>query len=189
MPTLGVFVIALAAYLVQPFAEARPAASRIVDRTFLCSTVVTHGRQRDLDILADPRTTSEFAGVTRTIPAHLVVGSGPDTPDSDLVAVRSRQIRGISEVFPAGVYASARRCAATRISVPLSPKGLAGPPVTWGRQLNCLVPGRVLVRVRAALGAPAAWRGAGSVYVGAGKNVVEAALAVRVESTKSRSPS
>jgi hypothetical protein len=81
---------------------------------------------------------------------------------------------------------NARSCTATRNTVPLSSRGLPGPPIEFNQEAECLLRGRVLVRVRAVLNAPASWRPAGDGYAGARANVVEAALAVR--SARTRKP-
>lgn len=178
---LGVLSLAIA--VLQASAIAQRDATRVVDRTFVCRTVATAGGQRDLDLAAVERSTSEYNGVQETVQAQLAVGSGPDTLNSDLAVVRAASVKGISEVFPAGVYVNGRRCVATRRSVALSPKGLSGPPVAWSKFLNCTVPGRVLIRVRATLEGPSSWGPADRVYVGVRKNVVDASLAVRSATT------
>jgi hypothetical protein len=86
--------------------------------------------------------------------------------------------------FPPGAYADARRCAAARVSVPLSAKGLPGPPVRFDQEADCEVRGRILVRLRAVLEAPTPWRPAQAPYVGARRNVVEAKIAVRSDRTR-----
>jgi len=67
--------------------------------------------------------------------------------------------------------------------MPLSSKGLPGPPIRWSKELDCSLRGRVLVRVRAVLDAPTKWRRADRSYVGARNPVTEARLAVRLQKT------
>ncbi len=166
---------------VQASSEARSAASRIVDRTFAC-TPIAYGGVRDLDLWASPPRTDPW-----TIPAYLVARTGTTLPDDDLVFVRARAQGKIGwtspQPGPAGVYASARRCVSTRAAVPLSSKGLPGPPAGWFSEVTCSLRGRVLVRARALLASPADWRRADKTYLGAQKPVVEASLAIRSERT------
>lgn len=160
------------------------APSRIVDRTFAC-TPVAYGGVGDLDVWASPPNTDPR--LTWNVPAYLVVRTGTTLPDTDLVFVRARAQGGIGRTSPApgpaGVYAHARRCALARAKVPLSSKGLPGPPAAWYSTVNCSLRGRVLVRVRAVLAAPAEWRRAGR-YLAARKRIVEASLAVRSQRTR-----
>jgi hypothetical protein len=157
------------------------APSRIVDRTFAC-TPIAYGGLRDLDLWASPPRTNPW-----TIPAYLVARTGTTLPDTDLVFVRARAQGKIGwtspQEGPAGVYASARRCAPSRATVPLSSKGLPGPPAGWFSEVTCSLRGRVLVRVRALLAAPAEWRRASNAYFGAQKRIDEASVAVRSERT------
>jgi hypothetical protein len=162
----------------------------VVDRTFRCTPLPLVSGLRDLDIATAPRGTILPRGSVRA-PSTGYVGTGSGTDDfgSDLVAVRARsQVRyeqrplppGVSDVpLPPGVYASVRRCVATRASVALSPTGLPGPPVAFETDDACAVRGRVLVRVLAVLQSPAPWRRQDRQFVGARRNVVEAAIAVR----------
>jgi hypothetical protein len=157
------------------------APSRIVDRTFVC-TPMAFGGVRDLDLWASPPRTDPW-----TIPAYLVARTGTTLPTSDLVFVRARAqgMIGWTSPFsgPAGVYAHARRCTPARAKVALTSKGLPGPPAGWYSEVSCSLRGRVLVRVRALLAAPADWRPTSGPFQGAQRSVLEAELAVRSERT------
>jgi hypothetical protein len=157
------------------------APSRIVDRTFVC-TPMAFGGVRDLDLWASPPRTDPW-----TIPAYLVARTGTTLPTSDLVYVRARTQGKIGWTSPfsgpAGVYAHARRCAPARAAVALTSKGLPGPPAGWYSEATCSLRGRVLVRVRALLTAPADWRPTSGPFRGAQRSVLEAELAVRSERT------
>lgn len=157
------------------------AQSRIVDRTFVCTPMAIAG-VRDLDLWASPPRTDPWI-----IPAYLVARTGTTLPTSDLVFVRAQAQGRIGWTSPspglAGVYAHARRCTPSRAVVPLSSKGLPGPPAGWFSEVSCSLRGRVLVRVRALLAAPAQWRRADETYLGAQKRIVEASLAVRSQRT------
>lgn len=161
-------------------------ASRIVDRTFVC-TPMAFGGVRDLDLRANP-TNTDPRTIPRTIPAYLIVRTGTSAWDTNLVFVRSRvhdgsNLAGAPEAGPGGAYASARRCAPSSRRVSLEVANLPGPPVTYYSTATCPLAGRVLVRVRAVLTKPANWRRATAVFLGASRPVIEASLAVRSERT------
>ena len=112
-----------------------------------------------------------------------------------LVFVRARsqgKLAGLAYSWPVegrpGVYAHSSRCAPSRASVPLSPKGLPGPLIRWSKELDCSLRGRVLVRVRAVLDAPTEWRRADKSYVGARAAVLGASVAVAVRNQRNGEP-
>jgi hypothetical protein len=176
-------LVAAAVIAAEPAGTGAGAPSRIVDRTFVCTPVATYGGLRDLNLDAWPPRDS--SGVR--FAAYIAARSGPFGPGAELAIVRARSQAFIRpwESAP-GVYSAARRCVAKRVSVPLTPRGLPGPPVLWGKEAECAIRGRVLVRVRAVLQSPASWRERADRwgYVGVRGNVVEAALAVRSERTR-----
>jgi hypothetical protein len=185
----GALLIGLLAALgvAASYAPAADVASRTVDRTFVCKPVA-FGGIGDLDVYANPPGDLNF---NRPTTAHLFVRTGGSEPTNNLVFVRARsQVRhpGITNPEavggPGGVFAHRSRCVATRAAVPLSSRGLPGPPTRFERNVDCPVRGRVLVRVRATLRAPSNWRPrAHSVYAGARQNVDAAQLAVRSQRT------
>ena len=149
----GLLALALAA-----LAQARP-ATFVVDRTFVCTPVATFGGMRDLDVSANP----PYRDPQTSIPANIFLKSGPYSPDEQLVAVRARPMQRFgSNQYRAGVYANTARCRLSRAAVPLSARGLPAPPVVWGKVVDCMVRGRVLVHVRAELASPSAWRPVGA---------------------------
>ena len=165
----------------------RQAASRIVDRTFRCTPALLYGRVRQLDVTAKPRGSLGSGGRSDDVsPGYISVGSGAAAQVfDDLVWARSRlEERAAGSPFPPGAYADVRRCRAARVVVPLSAKGLPGPPVRFDQDADCEVRGRVLVRLRAVLAAPTPWRRANPPYFGARRNVVEAKIAIRSERTR-----
>jgi hypothetical protein len=167
--------------------EAASTPPRIVDRTFRCTSAVLYGGVRQLDVTASPRGSLGAGGRSDDVsPGYISVGSGAARGVfDDLVFARSRsETRRASTPFPPGVYADTRRCAAARASLPLSSKGLPGPPIRFDREADCEVRGRVLVRVRAVLEAPTAWQPATPPVAGARRNVLEATIAVRSERTR-----
>ena len=176
-------LVALAslATVIGAWPAAAQSPSRLVDRTFSCLT-----RDGDLDLTAYPHTVfpSTTGGPDEVVAAHVLVSSGAYALDSDLIAVRARRYQWFTNrVQNAGVYANRLRCSATRTRVPLSRTGLAGPPVQWYKQVSCVVPGPVLVHVRATLAGPAAWERSGA-FDGAERPVTEAEVAVRAASTR-----
>jgi hypothetical protein len=184
------FAVGLAATLgaaVRP--QAAPEAGRIIDRTFRCTPGTLYGGVRQFDVTAKPRGSLGNGGRSDDVsPGYVSVGSGLASGTfDDLVFARSRleeRRAAPSGSWPAGVYADIRRCRAVRISVPLSAKSLPGPPVRFDQDADCEVRGRVLVRLRAVLEAPAPWRPATPPYAGARRNVVEVKIAVRSERTR-----
>lgn len=162
------------------------APSRIVDRTLLCTLVAPLGGARELDVAASPTYNDNFRNFT--VPAEIGVGSGrvlagsvADRSNRVFVRARLDQLEGVGRSLPPGVYASTRSCSRTNASVPLSARGLPGPPVEFEKNLECKLGGRVLVRVRAVLHSSAAWRRLQGGYAGARASVVEAAVAVRTQ--------
>jgi hypothetical protein len=183
-------VALLAAVLVSAIsAEAGGAASRVVDRTFRCTLAPLYGGLRELDVTAKPNGSLGNGGRSDDVsPGYVSVGSGPASGAfDDLVFARTRpEERGVApgNPFRPGVYVDIRRCARARVSLPLSAKGLPGPPIKFDTDADCELRGRVLVRVRAVLEAPTSWRPADRPYAGARRNVVEAKIAVRSERTR-----
>jgi hypothetical protein len=161
------------------------AASRIVDRTFRCTPFALGDGLRGLEVVARPLGSKEFQNPNSS-PGFLGVSSGGFSATSDLVSVRAaawQRFRNRPRT-PEGVFVHAGRCTEARVSVRLSPAGLAGPPVQWSEDRECPLRGRVLVRMRAVLRSPAAWQRIDRTYVGARQEVVEAAVAVKSERTR-----
>lgn len=158
---------------------------RTVDRTFGCLPQVATGKVRALDVTAVPRGAVEARDpFAPRSPGFIGVSSGGWESSSELVAVRARRwhrfVRGHSA---AGVFAS-RGCRASRITVPLSSKGLAGLPTRWVKSATCLGRGRVIIRVRAVLSPGDPWRPlVTGALDGATGTVARAAIAVRSEQT------
>ena len=161
------------------------ATSRIVDRTFRCTPFALGDGLRGLEVVARPLGSKEFQNPNSS-PGFLGVSSGGFSATSDLVSVRAgawQRFRNRPRV-PEGVYVHAARCSAARALIRLAPAGLQGPPVQWSEDRECPLRGRVLVRVRAVLRSPATWQRIDRTYVGARQTVLEAAVAVKSESTR-----
>jgi hypothetical protein len=179
-------LILAACIVVAPTATGEGAPSRVVDRTFRCTLAPLYGGLREFDVTAKPAGSLGNGGRSDDVsPGYVSVGSGPASGVfDDLVFARSRvEERRVApgNPFPAGVYVDARRCAAARVSLPLSAKGLPGPPVRFNTDADCELRGRVLMRVRAVLEGPTLWGRAARPYFGARRNLVEATIAVRTE--------
>jgi hypothetical protein len=163
------------------------APSRIIDRTFRCTPAAVSPGLRELDVLAVPvgkRLTGRLD--ESPSPGYISMNTGGWKLGSEIVAVRARAWQRFAASGPPGVYADAAACRPARESLPLTPKGLPGPPTRWRDNVSCTVSGRVLVRVRAVLQSPASWQRISQSHFGAPRNVLEAALAIRAE--RSRRP-
>ena len=169
-----------AVFLALVAAASAGTSAQVIDRTLVCTPFATSGGLRDLDVNSAP----PYRDATTRVPAEIFLRSGPYSPSEQLVAIRARaQTRFGDNPFRAGVYAHTARCSVTSATIPLSARGLPGPPVVWQKEVDCSVRGRVLVRVRARFESPTAWRPAGTPYAGAVGNVADAELAVRSEKT------
>lgn len=151
-------------------AEADPAASHVVDRTFVCG-VELRGGIREIEVQAG--NTPQIKGFalfdvsTHWVPDFILAGVGDDVVDWN-----------------------PRRCKATRLSVPLGPGGLTRVSA-WGRsgtEVDCETPREILLRVRGVFRAPVtprstSWSTGFRVLVARGR-LVEGSLAVRTRGGK-----
>lgn len=203
-----VIVVGAAAFCAAliPAAGADPAASRVVDQTYVCSVAVHNGVRK---IVASARRGFRDGDRWRWL-ASAGVGNEPGGPPAKLPATPSGQIpisyknwgfgasAGIDLAYPepspplqpyrAAVVVTPRRaCTASRARVPLSPRGLDGFPADYfGDDVECVAPAKVLVRIRAVFARPATFRvdpsqGALRTQRASG-SIREAALAVRTTS-------
>jgi hypothetical protein len=172
----------------KPGALARPRqVTRVIDRTVVCTLEAPLGDARDLDLLASPPFDDRvhnfyvpaFIGVSSS---RVIATSVADR--SNRVFVRARPLSTAGRSLPGGVFVNARTCSGVRTFVPLSPRGLPGPPLEYEQEAECGIRGRILVRVRARLQTAADWKDVGDGYAGARANVVEAAIAVRNARTR-----
>lgn len=185
---LGVALLVTAVLGLGNSAGAVPEVARVIDRTFGCIPIAQNADLRAVDVNAVPSGAIEAHDpLQHRSPGFIGVASGGWEPDSELVSIRAhgwQRFASRSTYSAAGVYASIKRCASSRISVPLSGRGLPGSPIRWAKQVTCLGRGRVIVRVRALLQLPVSWQPLISTsFNGARSNVVEAALAIRSERT------
>jgi predicted aconitase with swiveling domain len=98
---------------------------RVLDRTLVCAM-----GQGSVNVGASPD-----AGVT---PGVVTVTGNSTGGTFPFVSIDTDR----------GAYIDARHCRSTSIRVPLTPKGLPGPPAVTNTDAACPTPGRVLVRIR-----------------------------------------
>jgi len=155
-------------------------AQATLDRTFVCTP-----QYGDLDVEASPRGDYAFATARTVSSGYLGLTTGSSGARANLVHVRARREKSDAgaAAVPEGVYAGAGRCFLSRKTVPLTSKGLVGPPVVWRKDYTCTVRGRLVVRVRAEVASAATWRRTDADFFGVRTNVFTAQLAVRSERT------
>jgi hypothetical protein len=163
--------------------------TRVIDRTLVCTLEAPLGDARDLDLLAAPPLQGQTISGNFYVPAFIGVSSSrviasSVSDRSNRVFVRARSHALPGRTLPAGVFVNAGSCSAVRTPVPLSPRGLPGPPLEYEQDAECRIRGRILVHVRARLQTAAGWEAVGDGYAGARANVVEAAIAVRNARTR-----
>jgi hypothetical protein len=153
-----VLVLALAAVAAERIAQTpqAEAPTRVVDRTFACTTGITLGL-RGVKLGASPR--SEQLG----LPSHAVLTSGQG-PGSTSVGIDTGPVpaagrpRGAAYYTPASCRELTLRVpGTTRVRVPLTRTGLHGGRLTRPEGHNCEARGRVLVRIRAVFTQPTRW--------------------------------
>jgi hypothetical protein len=159
---------------------AATAQAVVLDKTFVCST-----QYQDVDVMASPRGDRAFATARTVSSGYLGLNTGFIGNRANLVHVRARREKSDAGAAaqPEGVYAGVGRCFLSRKSVPLSSKGLVGPPVEWAKDYTCTVGGRLVVRVRAEIPSSGGWRRTDANFFGVRTNVTKASLAVRSEKT------
>lgn len=156
----------------QPAAAAVAIASTsTVDRTFSCATVSVFG-DRFARVGASAR--------TPTWPASASVATGAAGTIEALAGLEAGPSSGRTT---GNVYFNWKRCRSTSAVVPLTSRGLPGPPVEFGQAVRCPSGARVLVRLRAAIDRSPRWRRQGDVTVASG-NLSDATLALRTTGGK-----
>lgn len=137
-------------------------------------------------MIASPRGDRAYATARTVSSGYLGLNSGYLGGRANLVFVRARLEKSDLANVAAqqqGVYAGAGRCFLSRKSVPLTSKGLVGPPVVWAKDYACTVRGRLVVRIRAEIPSSSSWRRIDADFFGVRTNVTRATLAVRSEKT------
>ena len=192
--TLGVALLAIAAF--QASADAQPEASRVLDRTVLCSTSTSGGlyevearahagihetpsrwKQLPFAVASTGSIGSRLLALSDSL-AWITAGS-PSAATTIDVEFR------MTEARTAGTLAlNATACKSSSKTIPLSAQGLRGSAASpFEDEFDCAVPRRVLVRVRATLEAPAELR-LSRGFLRTSVPAKEAALAVRTQSGK-----
>lgn len=143
-------------------ASAGRSAGTIIERTFLC-TIGSFAGLRGISATASSR--QEGAG----FPAFASVAS-----DEGLAEV----LTGVVSGRPTGVSFNVNRCRATRLRVPLSPRGLSGGAAPLGAGAKCGTGKRILMHLRAVMESRPMWTSKPPFRIARGKPV-EAAVAVR----------
>lgn len=178
--------------------------TRVLDRTYACSTTAKAGVRK---VEVDARRGFRDEGKWRWFPsAGIESWGGPPVrlPPNNVGIVATTDLNwsfglaggtGTADPEPAALHAyrpsvsltPRRACTSTRASVPLSTRGLDGGPADYfGDEYACVVPAKVLVRVRAVFAEPATLRtdpsqGALRTQRAAG-DIREAQLSVRTTS-------
>jgi hypothetical protein len=127
---------ALAAILAADGA-AEPAATRVFDRTVVCTTKVVAGA-RVVTVWISPTST----GAT---PREGNLGVTPGPPSAVYTGVHVGMFAS-AETYR-GAFYDRKRCAATRAKAPLTRRGLPGPPLGYPADAICPAPKRVLVHL------------------------------------------
>jgi len=192
-----------ASFLRQPFTAAKPMASRILDRTFVC----VHGPLGDLQeievragrgirdgrsgwkqlpyaIVATGRSTNAFTRWGSLTYAYAWITAGSPSALTRIDPPYARDVRRMELPVPATLGISANACRRATAPVPLSRAGLSGAPASpFGDELDCPTPRRFLVRMRAVLTSSSSLRDRQDFFA-TSIPVRTAQLAVRTQSGK-----
>lgn len=196
IPAITVAATFLVLAALQTSAEARPAASKVIDRTLLCSTSPSGGiYEVEARAHAGVR---ESRSKWKTLPFAVVTsgstGSAATQLDNSLAwitAGRPSSATAVEEhLFPTPVLAngtlalSREHCRTVATRIPLTSKGLRGGAASQlGESLDCESPRRVLIRVRATFQSPAALRERDR-FLRTTVPIAEASLAMRTQAGK-----
>lgn len=162
-------------------AEAEPAASRVIDRTFRCTTVLQAGI-RKIRVSA-----------SAAVPGQKDVLGGPARPFAEILTggsigeiVIARMSGGApTPLRPTTLWVGADRCTSTAKRVALAGRGLDGSPASpFGDAFECVAPKSVLVRVRGFFGSLTKLRQSSRERLTTNALLKEGYLMVRTESAK-----
>jgi len=178
--TLGVALLAIAAF--QASADAQPEASRVLDRTVLCSTS-TSGGLYEVEARAHAgihETPSRWKQLPFAVASTGSIGSRLLALSDSLAWITAGSPSAATTIDVEFRMTEAR----SSKTIPLSAQGLRGSAASpFEDEFDCAVPRRVLVRVRATLEAPAELR-LSRGFLRTSVPAKEAALAVRTQSGK-----
>jgi hypothetical protein len=154
-------------------------ASRIVDRTFVCTVTESRGgypdpvvRERIIRV-STVAETADFAGRAFVYDKH-----------ADFDSVLWMQSRPqVGTQGPGGIGVNRKRCTwARQLRIPLSAAGLRE-PTRFNEGFDCSVPRRILVRVRAVMKRPVSWTALGE-YLRVGAAISQAQFALRTQANR-----
>ncbi len=176
---------AVAAGGLSAHADAAPTASKLVDRTLVCTTGV-HGGARVIYLRA--QTAFGEGKQLDWLAQATVAGVGQPLPTKPNYRPT---LAGMTAGWPVappltsgGVGFDAVRCTSARSRAPLSSRGLVGGAAgQFGDEYSCVVPKSIVIRIRATFRAPVAFelrRG----YYSADERVVRGQLAVTTRTGK-----
>ena len=124
-----------------------PAASRVVDRTFVCTTDLQAG-VRKLYVAAQTGF-RETPARWKWLPSAIVTTDGVEGRGSGSTAIAGISAGTRDELGPARIWIGTGRCKASQAQVPLAPGGLHTRSAdVLGDDYACVAPARVLLRVR-----------------------------------------
>jgi hypothetical protein len=188
MRPLAAIVLAIVIAALAATAEpATPAPVRVVDRTLVCTTGY-HGGARILYLRAQ----AAYGSGGKLDWLAGIYLSTPGNPDPTNPNYRP-SLAGVNAGWPpppplksGGLGFASRLCAPSKERVGLSRRGLVGGVASQtGDDYSCVVPRRVLVRVRAVFRAPVELKPIGRrTYVSAEGRVEQGQVAVRTLSSK-----
>jgi len=138
---------------------AAPSVARVDDRTVVCATQIVAG-VRKFSIYFQPWQPPS-ATQSQGSAALVNMTSGFRSTENLALVSASAGPRALARV-----RTHRHRCSRSKSQVPLSSRGLAGPPVRYQTSVDCTLPGRVLARAR---------------VVSDGTRVTRADVAVRME--------
>jgi hypothetical protein len=170
------FVLGAAAaisVLAAPTGNGSVQASRIIDRTVICRSVGTGFPDpiRVMTLTASPRNDA------LKLPPILSAHNGPSGEGGVSAFIQT----GPDPSHPTGYVSLSRtRCAATKLRIPLSTRGLrGGSAAPYGKRYKCDAPARILIRVRAVFTRPTRFSGdAGSPWLSVARGTIATASMV-----------
>jgi hypothetical protein len=144
------FLVGLAGASLRTTADAAPGATRLVDRTLVCSTGFANGVR---SVTVSARSAFGKAGKLEWLAQATVVTPGALAPSKNAYLPT---LAGVTAGWPSpppltsgGMGFSTKRCGGTRAKLELSPRGLGGGAASQlGEEIKCVTAKRVLVRIR-----------------------------------------
>jgi hypothetical protein len=177
-------LVASALWLLPP-AGAGPSASRVIDRTLLCTTGIQAG-VREVFVDAQSGLRSDTKPTAWKWLANVQVSTPGEATGSQQWVLAVISAGGPLETSPTGggISVGAGRCKKARTQAPLTAKGLERQTMRgYSQQWVCVVPRRVVLHVHGTFKSPTSLKGNPFGYLSTlGATARSAALAVRSES-------